>query len=285
MPCSTPVRHIKQDKKKLRTYPSFLANTPEVTRIEAEKRENLVPIRLDMELDGRKLRDVFTWNRNETSITPEMFAEMLCDDLELNPQMFVSQISAQIRGQINQNLKIQDDVRREILKKAENMHYPENTMNLPEYRTTPVEEIHTEICHTKTSHTDHKQHSSRKRAYPKEQRVIIKLNVQVGNTNLIDQFEWDLTDENNSPEEFSKTLCRELGLAGEFYSAIAYSIRGQLAWHRQSSTQALPPIRHNLLRVGMDAEPWGPSVETLSDKEMTKRRRDEDRNTRRMQRL
>jgi len=258
-----------------------------------------------MELDGRKLRDVFTWNRNETSITPEMFAEMLCDDLELNPQVFVSQISAQIRGQINQNLKIQDDVRRENLKKAENMNYSENLRNIPEYQTSPLEASHdeayhneannnvashtaanhNEISHTKTSHTDHKQILSRKRAYPTEQRVIIKLNVQVGNTNLIDQFEWDLTDEKNSPEEFSKTLCRELGLAGEFYSAVAYSIRGQIAWHRQSSTQALPTIRHNLLRIGLDAEPWGPLVETLSDKEMMKRKRNEDRNTRRMQRL
>merc|ERR1712071_595532 len=119
VPCSTPVRHVQQSKKKLRTFPSFLVEEEQLVKRMAGEKEDLVPIRLDMELDGRKLRDVFTWNRNETSITPEMFAEMLCDDLELNPQVFVSQISAQIRGQINQNLKIQDDVRRENLKKAE----------------------------------------------------------------------------------------------------------------------------------------------------------------------
>lgn len=30
----------------------------------AEQPEDLVPIRLDMEFDGQKLRDCFVWNRN-----------------------------------------------------------------------------------------------------------------------------------------------------------------------------------------------------------------------------
>lgn len=55
-----------------------------------------------MELDGQKLRDVFTWNRNEKVITPEIFAEMLCDDLDLDPQLFVNQIAQQIKSQIEQ---------------------------------------------------------------------------------------------------------------------------------------------------------------------------------------
>ena len=38
----------------------------------ADQKEDLVPIRLDMELDGIKLRDTFCYNRNETLITPEM---------------------------------------------------------------------------------------------------------------------------------------------------------------------------------------------------------------------
>lgn len=37
--------------------------------------------------------------------------------------------------------------------------------------------------------------------------------------------------QNNSPEEFAVKLCAELGLGGDFVTAIAYSIRGQLAWH------------------------------------------------------
>ncbi len=30
----------------------------------AQQNEDLVPIRLDMEIEGQKLRDTFTWNKN-----------------------------------------------------------------------------------------------------------------------------------------------------------------------------------------------------------------------------
>lgn len=88
--------------------------------------EALVPIRLDMEIDGQKLRDAFTWNMNgennsvvpsswnnlwfllskvpvfssEKLMTPEMFAEILCDDLDLNPLAFVPAVASAIRQQI-----------------------------------------------------------------------------------------------------------------------------------------------------------------------------------------
>lgn len=64
-------------------------------------------------------------------------------------------------------------------------------------------------------------------------RVIIRLNIHVGNTSLVDQFEWDLSEPENSPELFASRLCAELGLGGEFVTAVAYSIRGQLAWHQR----------------------------------------------------
>lgn len=41
----------------------------------ADTPEDLIPIRLDMELDGIKLRDTFCYNRNETLITPEMVSD------------------------------------------------------------------------------------------------------------------------------------------------------------------------------------------------------------------
>ena len=62
-----------------------------------------------------------------------------------------------------------------------------------------------------------------------DQRVIIKLNIHVGNISLVDQFEWDLSDERNQPEEFAKKLCADLSLGGEFVTAIVYSIRGQVS--------------------------------------------------------
>ena len=56
---------------------------------------------------------------------------------------------------------------------------------------------------------------------------MIKLNITIGQNTLIDQFEWDVNDPYNSPEEFARQMTRDLSLAGEFATAIAHSIREQ----------------------------------------------------------
>lgn len=61
-----------------------------------------------------------------------------------------------------------------------------------------------------------------------------QLNIHVGNISLVDQFEWDMSERENSPEKFALKLCSELGLGGEFVTTIAYSIRGQLSWHQRT---------------------------------------------------
>lgn len=45
-------------------YFSFDDHDPAVIHENASQPEVLVPIRLDMEIDGQKLRDAFTWNMN-----------------------------------------------------------------------------------------------------------------------------------------------------------------------------------------------------------------------------
>lgn len=120
-----------------------------------------------------------------------------------------------------------------------------------------------------------------------DQRVIIKLNVHVGNTSLVDQIEWDMSEKSNNPEEFAIKLCAELGLGGEFVTAIAYSIRGQLSWHyRTYAFSEAPLVTVEMpFRGTSDADQWAPFLETLTDAEMEKKIRDQDRNTRRMRRL
>ncbi|TMS07994.1 SWI/SNF-related matrix-associated actin-dependent regulator of chromatin subfamily B member 1 [Larimichthys crocea] len=206
---------------------------PAVIHENAAQVEALVPIRLDMEIDGQKLRDAFTWNMNEKLMTPEMFAEILCDDLDLNPLAFVPAIASAIRQQIES--------------------YPTDSI---------LEE-------------------------QADQRVIIKLNIHVGNISLVDQFEWDMSERENSPESFALKLCSELGLGGEFVTTIAYSIRGQLSWHQRTyafSENPLPTVEIAIRNTG-DADQWCPLLETLTDAEMEKKIRDQDRNTRRMRRL
>jgi len=234
VPQATQINRSRVLTKKVRTFPVCFDDTdPNSVHENGQQPEVLVPIRLDMEIEGQKLRDTFTWNKNETLISPEQFAEILCDDLDLNPLTFTPAIAQAIRQQIE--------------------GFP--TDNLLEEQT--------------------------------DQRVIVKLNIHVGNTSLVDQIEWDMSEKENSPEKFAVKLCAELGLGGEFVTAIAYSIRGQLSWHQRTYAFAEAPLStvKNPYRHPSEADVWSPSLETLTDIEMEKKIRDQDRNTRRMRRL
>ena len=54
---------------------------------------------------------------------------------------------------------------------------------------------------------------------------VIQLNVRIGNIVLRDQFEWDINNAHNSPEDFAESLCSDLGLGPEFMLPVAHSIR------------------------------------------------------------
>lgn len=236
VPQATPINRNRVVHKKVRTFPLCFDDTdPGTVHENSAIPEVLVPIRLDMDIEGQKLRDTFLWNKNETMMTPDQFAEVLCDDLDLNPIHFVPAITAAVQQQLE--------------------NFPSESDNLLKEQ--------------------------------QDQRVIIKLNIHVGNISLVDQFEWDLADENNSPEEFAKKLCADLSLGGEFVTAIVYSVRGQLAWHQKTyafSDHHLPEIE-SAFRNQSEADTWSPFLETLTDAEMEKKIRDQDRNTRRMRRL
>ncbi|KAI5306855.1 SWI/SNF chromatin-remodeling complex subunit, partial [Ascosphaera atra] len=58
-------------------------------------------------------------------------------------------------------------------------------------------------------------------------RILIKLNITIGQNTLVDQFEWDINDPLNSPEDFAAQMASDLSLPGEFTTAIAHSIREQ----------------------------------------------------------
>lgn len=233
VPQPTIINRNRVYQKKIRTFPMCFDDTDPTICIEnASQQEVLVPIRLDMELEGQKLRDTFTWNKNECMISPEQFAEVLCDDLDLNPLTFIPAISSAIRQQIEA--------------------FPTENAFLEE------------SC---------------------DQRVIIKLNIHVGNTSLVDQIEWDMSEKDNNPEEFAVKLCAELGLGGEFVTAIAYSIRGQLSWHQRTFAFSETPLSTVDVPFRVISDSWAPFLETLTDAEMEKKIRDQDRNTRRMRRL
>ncbi|KAI8347593.1 hypothetical protein EDC96DRAFT_520952 [Choanephora cucurbitarum] len=247
--------HEKRSFRMSKREPSFRFPL-DVLVEQAKKEETLVPIRIELEHEGYKLRDTFTWNLHESLVSPEQFADVMCDDLKLPANIFSDQIARAIREQIED--------------------YNLNASSL-------LQEVH------------------EGEARQQELRTVIKLDVTVGNWELIDQFEWDISCPKNSPEEFAANLVKDLGLGGEFKTAIAHSIREQIHVHIKSLLLAgyefnseatmddemrhsFLPLLQNIVRDHQSVEQFTPSVIELSDAAVEKMEKDRMREARRKRR-
>ncbi|OAL01270.1 SNF5-domain-containing protein [Phaeosphaeriaceae sp. SRC1lsM3a] len=156
---------------------------------QAEQVEELVPVRLDIEMDRLKLRDTFTWNLHDRVTNPLLFAQTLVEDFQVPPelrQIIVQQVDREIHDQV------QD-------------YYPHAYFN-----EEPLD--------------PHQPYGAYKND---EMRILIKLNITIGQHTLVDQFEWEINNPLNAAEEFARQMAADLSLSGEFTTAIAHSIREQ----------------------------------------------------------
>jgi SWI/SNF-related matrix-associated actin-dependent regulator of chromatin subfamily B protein 1 len=169
---------------------------------QADQHEELVPLRLEVEWDKIRLRDTFTWNLHERILAVELFAAQLVEDMGLKPP--ASQpVYEQVVHQMREQL---------------NDFYP--------------------FVHSEDDALDPELPYS---AYKNdEMRILIKLNITIGQHTLVDQFEWELNNPSNSPEEFAVAMARDLSLSGEFTTAIAHCIREQT----QLFTRSLYSVGH-----------------------------------------
>jgi SWI/SNF-related matrix-associated actin-dependent regulator of chromatin subfamily B member 1 len=169
---------------------------------QAEQIDELVPIRLDIEWDKIRLRDTFTWNLHDRVVNIELFAHQLVEDMNLDPSQCGTLVHEIVRN-----------IQEQISEYHPHVFIPEEPLDptLPYF------------------------------AYKNdEMRIIIKLNITIGANTLVDQFEWDINNVTNQPEEFAALMTRDLGLTGEFTTAIAHSIREQC----QLFTRSLFVIGH-----------------------------------------
>ena len=79
-PCGkNKLLYIEQSRCKKKYFNcSFDDTDPASIHENGNHPEMLVPIRLDMEIEGQKLRDTFTWNRNGTKKTQISHCFILC---------------------------------------------------------------------------------------------------------------------------------------------------------------------------------------------------------------
>ncbi|CAI2184367.1 17179_t:CDS:10, partial [Funneliformis geosporum] len=278
------------DRKRSKKTKEFKFSHQQLREI-AKKEDILVPIRLEIDgADGYKLRDTFTWNMNETLITPEHFAEVLCDDLHFPAATFVpaivKQMRDQLQGYILHPLSLTDQ-------------FPTN--NIFSSLTDPSEDT----CVIKEENdNDNKSNilnNSEESNINEELRILIKIDVTIGNISLVDQFEWDINCQKNDPELFAEILTAELGLGGEFKTAISHSIREQVQIYVKSlilvghpfdgspvqdddlRQSLLPPVT-NIIRREDSVDQHTPILVELTEAEIDKIEKDRERDARRKRR-
>jgi SWI/SNF-related matrix-associated actin-dependent regulator of chromatin subfamily B member 1 len=118
---------------------------------------------------------------------------------------------------------------------------------------------------------------------------------------LDDQFEWDVGCASNSPEQFATLYTTELGLPGEFTTAIAHQIREQVHAYRKTLSLLgagghvtddddlrpafLPPVTHaSVARTVDTASAHMPLLNYMSDGEIERTERDRDKELKRKRR-
>ena len=230
---------------------------------QAEEGECLVPIRLEIDYDKYRLRDTFTWNLHDRTVPIELFAEQLVEDFRLPPLPPLIKLIA-------------EQIHAQVTDFHPHVHLPDEPLDpkLPYW------------------------------AYKNdEMRVLIKLNITIGQYTLVDQFEWDINNPVNSPEGFAQQMARDMCLSGEFTTAIAHSIREQCQLYTKYLYQTghtfdgrpvedaelkgamLPSPLLAIVRTTTQTKEYEPVLYELSDGELEKMEKDWSRESRRKRRV
>ncbi|CAG8560623.1 2258_t:CDS:2 [Acaulospora colombiana] len=285
---------INEKRKEVERYQSrpgilaFGTGSRQQLKDVAEKEDNLVPIRLEIDgADGYKLRDTFTWNVNETYITPEHFAEVLCDDLRFPASTFAPLIVKQIRDQLQGY----------ILHPLSSTKPPTSALTADVFSELKVTSLDNYIENDNELTSSYDEVNMNEINPHEELRILIKIDVTVGNISLVDQFEWDINCQKNDPELFAEILTAELGLGGEFKTAIAHSIREQIQIYVKSlilvghpfdgspvqdddlRQSFLPPVT-NIIRREDSVDQHTPLLVELTETEIDKIEKDRERDAR-----
>ncbi|KAH3678152.1 hypothetical protein WICMUC_001668 [Wickerhamomyces mucosus] len=210
--------------------------------LNSQQEEILIPIRIDLEHNSNRIVDFLMWNLNETLITPEQFALITCQDMDL-PTNYQQQISNSIKQQIE------------------------------EYTNTVTIQLPKDI----------------------EIHVVINLSCNLDKLLYEDKFEWDLTNDQITPEIFAKYIVMDLGLSLEFLPAIAHTLHESILKLKKDIIVDghITDVRNDAV-FGREAglrldqpnlgSEWVPKIEELSQWEIEKREIERERNIRRLKR-
>lgn len=253
----------KQSRMNTWGFQKMIRNKEDVIGFSGERRSieevddnngfgTLVPIKLDFEIDGKR-KEIFMVDKNELFMTQESFIKTINEDNMLQQQQ-EDQLLSSLKRQMNQ-YKIYKPIEGEFLRR-------------------------------------------------------IKLNIRIGNIIITDQFDWDINNAENSPEDFAEVICADMGLTSEFLLPISHSIRTQiLEYQKQLHTDKRSQyVRSLLIEENEDiidgsklrlcdtplivengpqnrksverTTQWNPSFQQISDSEVAKYEKQEERKAR-----
>ncbi|PPQ68608.1 hypothetical protein CVT24_005426 [Panaeolus cyanescens] len=317
-----------REKRKRRKMREGLKLPRAIAREEAERAEQLVPIRIEFDVEHHKMRDTFIWNLSDPVVTPEIFAQSVVDDYGLAASYhstIVKSIQEQlsdykthsgiydvdhdlqetggvIRGKLGEEEATWWEAWRKAVKTGStraarefadvvangkdddgaDSEAPASTskktkkrvgggIKRKKKRVPKVEDDDGDVNmlgdnedegeddkeNERVVSFDLDDEDERKQALDgvimehmkpmgldefkideasmhEDMRILIKLDIIVAAIKLDDQFEWDLDNPHASPEGFAEVYAQELGLSGEFKTAIAHSIREQVQAYQKS---------------------------------------------------
>lgn len=197
-----------------------------------------------------RLKDTFLWNLHEALMTPDQFAKVFVDELDLpidrKPQLILN-----IANQIRQQLEEYAGVALHPLFHSTSSPALEGTTAKPvlpmlsrDGTATPAAPATNGVSTPVTNGTAQVTNgpatpaaipngiSASATALPSEElhnpddtyRCIVTLNINLLNRLYSDKFEWSLLHPPGFAEMFAKVTCADLGLAGEWVPAMTHAI-------------------------------------------------------------
>lgn len=270
-----------------------------------------------------RLKDTFLWNLHEALTTPDQFARIFVDELDL-PVERKSNIITQITNQIRQQLEDYAGVALHPLFQSGPANLTTNGVaTLPTVSTIPTQanspmpaslnglpgvsllavasgvSTPTVAPNGITAKAESTQQADDLENPDDTYRCIVSLNVNLLNKLYSDRFEWSLLHPPGFAEQFAKATCADLGLSGEWVSSIAHAIYeavlrlkkdvcengGLLVGYGEIDNDAALGAEAGW-RYDPEhlADSWEPKVEVLSKEEIEKREGDRERQLRRVRR-
>ena len=197
-----------------------------------------------------RLKDVFLWNLHETLITPEHFALVLVNELDLpNPGGYAQQIGQQIRQQLEEYAGV---ALHPLFHSSDNPATVNNDSTIPRPQfpvlsrdqsqtsalpSTPQPnglngflQLDGQASPSKGSETITAE-AAPMPSGPEDSnnsddtyRCIITLNINLLNKLYTDKFEWSLLHSQGTAEAFAKQTCADLSLASEWVPTMTHAI-------------------------------------------------------------